>query len=251
MRPPEAPGRGRTPSPHRDLVDATTIEQVQDAVRGRAGRVRALGTRHSFHDLADTDGTLITVTGHRPDAGARRGARARSTVGGGIRYGELALWLEERGLGAAQHGLAAAHLGRRARPRPSTHGSGNALGTLVDRGARARVRRRRRRAAHGRRRRPGLRRSRRAPRRDRHRHPADARDRADLRRAAGRLRRACHGTRCSTTSTASPGRPTASASSRAGRTTAVAVIRKTRLGDGVEPDLPEDWRGRIAARRRR
>ena len=32
------------------ILNATSVEQVQDAVRNRQGRVRALGTRHSFND---------------------------------------------------------------------------------------------------------------------------------------------------------------------------------------------------------
>jgi len=110
------------------ILNATTVEQVQDAVRTRAGRVRALGTRHSFHDLADTDGTLITVTGIDPDPVLDESART-VTVGGGIRYGELALWLEERGW--ALHNMGSLpHISVAGATATGTHGSGNTLGTL-------------------------------------------------------------------------------------------------------------------------
>lgn len=110
------------------LVEATTVEQVQDAVRTRTGRVRALGTRHSFHDLADTDGTLITVTGIDPAPVLDADARTVS-VGGGIRYGELALWLEERGW--ALHNMGSLpHISVAGATATATHGSGNTLGTL-------------------------------------------------------------------------------------------------------------------------
>jgi xylitol oxidase len=108
------------------LVEAGSVEQVQDAVRTRAGRVRALGTRHSFHDIADTDGTLISVTGIDP---APELSGGEVTVGGGIRYGELALWLEERGL--ALHNMGSLpHISVAGATATATHGSGNTLGTL-------------------------------------------------------------------------------------------------------------------------
>ena len=110
------------------LVDATTVEQVQDAVRTRSGRVRALGTRHSFHDLADTDGTLITVTGIDPAPVLDEGVRT-VTAGAGVRYGELAVWLEERGW--ALHNLGSLpHISIGGATATGTHGSGDRLGTL-------------------------------------------------------------------------------------------------------------------------
>jgi xylitol oxidase len=111
------------------LVNATTIEQVQDAVRGRAGRVRALGTRHSFHDLADTDGTLVSVTGIDPAPVLDEGLRT-VTAGAGIRYGDLAIWLEERGW--ALHNLGSLpHISIGGATATGTHGSGDRLGTLA------------------------------------------------------------------------------------------------------------------------
>lgn len=113
----------------RGILNATTVEQVQDAVRTRTGSVRALGTRHSFNDIADTDGTLITVTGIAPEPQLDESART-VTVGGGIRYGDLALWLEERGW--ALHNMGSLpHISVAGATATSTHGSGNALGTLA------------------------------------------------------------------------------------------------------------------------
>jgi xylitol oxidase len=110
------------------ILNATSVEQVQDAVRTRQGRVRALGTRHSFHDLADSDGTLITVTGIDPAPVLDEAARTVA-VGGGIRYGELALWLEERGW--ALHNMGSLpHISVAGATATGTHGSGNTLGTL-------------------------------------------------------------------------------------------------------------------------
>ena len=44
------------------VVAARSAEEAADAVRTFPGSVRALGTRHSFNDIADTDGTLISLT---------------------------------------------------------------------------------------------------------------------------------------------------------------------------------------------
>ena len=50
----------------RQVIAARTIDDVRRAVAA-GGRVRALGTRHSFNDLADNEATLVTVTGIAPD----------------------------------------------------------------------------------------------------------------------------------------------------------------------------------------
>ncbi len=110
------------------LVNPTAIEQVQDAVRRRTGRVRALGTRHSFHDLADTDGTLISVADIDPAPALDEAART-VTAGAGVRYGDLALWLEERGW--AMHNMGSLpHISIGGATATGTHGSGDGLGTL-------------------------------------------------------------------------------------------------------------------------
>jgi len=77
------------------VVNARTADDVRRAVLG-GGRVRAVGTRHSFNDLADTTGTLISVSGIEPDPVLDPGART-VTIGAGATYGALAGWLEERG----------------------------------------------------------------------------------------------------------------------------------------------------------
>ncbi|MEO5920692.1 MAG: D-arabinono-1,4-lactone oxidase [Pseudolysinimonas sp.] len=111
-----------------ELVAATSIDQVQDAVRTRSGRVRALGTRHSFNDLADTSGTLISVTGVDPAPTLDEAART-VTVGAGIRYGDLAVWLEQRGW--ALHNMGSLpHISIGGATATGTHGSGDELGNL-------------------------------------------------------------------------------------------------------------------------
>ena len=61
-----------------------------------AGGCGQSGSRHSFNDLADTTGTLISVFGIDPDPVLSPGAQT-VTVGAGATYGALARWLEERG----------------------------------------------------------------------------------------------------------------------------------------------------------
>lgn len=114
------------------LEHATSISEVQRIVSDAAAtgqRVRALGTRHSFNGLADTDGTLLTVTGIDPRPVLDEAAGA-VTVGSGLRYGELAVWLEARG--KALHNLGSLpHISVGGATSTGTHGSGNLNGVLA------------------------------------------------------------------------------------------------------------------------
>jgi xylitol oxidase len=110
------------------LVEARTIDEVQSVVAA-GGPVRALGTRHSFHDLADTAGTLVTVTGIPADAVIDE-ERREVTVGAGTRYGVLARWLEDRGW--ALHNLGSLpHISIGGAIATGTHGSGHGNGSLA------------------------------------------------------------------------------------------------------------------------
>jgi len=115
-----------------DLVEAKSVDEVRGAVRhaGAAGtRVRALGTRHSFTDLADTRDTLVTVTGIAPDPVLDQDAMT-VTVGAGTSYGALARWLEARGY--ALHNLGSLpHISVAGAIATGTHGSGVANGSLA------------------------------------------------------------------------------------------------------------------------
>ncbi len=110
------------------IVAAGTVREVQDAVAA-GGAIHALGTRHSFTDLPDTTGTLIDLAslsgGFALDADA-----ATVTVAAGARYGELALWLDERG--HALHNLGSLpHISVGGATATATHGSGNRNGVLT------------------------------------------------------------------------------------------------------------------------
>ena len=79
----------------RRLLEPESIEELAGIVRG-SSRIRALGTRHSFNGLADTQGDHVSLAQLAapihidPDAGT-------VTVGGGQRYGELCQALESAG----------------------------------------------------------------------------------------------------------------------------------------------------------
>ncbi len=99
-----------------------TVEQVQEVVAG-ARRVRALGTRHCFNDLADTEHDLVRLDGLDPDV--RVDADARTvTVAAGTRYGALARVLHAQGW--ALHDLASLpHISVAGAVATATHGSGD------------------------------------------------------------------------------------------------------------------------------
>lgn len=110
-----------------------TVLEVQEAVQ-RARKVRALGSRHSFNRIADTDGTLLSLRGLNKLVSLDKAART-VTIEGGITYGELAPLLDAEGF--ALHNLASLpHISVVGAATTATHGSGNTnknLATSVSR----------------------------------------------------------------------------------------------------------------------
>jgi alditol oxidase len=101
---------------------------VQEAVAA-SPKVRALGTRHSFNDLADTVGTLISVTDVEPAVDIDEVART-ATVTAGTRYGVVAQLLNDRGW--ALHNMGSLpHISVGGAIATATHGSGMANGNLA------------------------------------------------------------------------------------------------------------------------
>jgi xylitol oxidase len=110
------------------LLQPRTIGELQEQV-ARSPRLRALGSRHSFTDLADTPGDLVTLEGIDADIVIDTDART-VTVGGGIRYGDLATVVHEAGW--ALHNLASLpHISVAGAVATGTHGSGDTNGTLA------------------------------------------------------------------------------------------------------------------------
>ncbi|MGO4807690.1 FAD-binding protein [Arthrobacter sp. 2MCAF15] len=105
-----------------------SVAELQEVVAG-AGKVRALGSRHSFNDIADTSGTLVVLD--RLDAGISIDAQAMTvSVSGGTRYGTLAAELQRHGF--ALHNLASLpHISVAGAVATATHGSGDGNGNLA------------------------------------------------------------------------------------------------------------------------
>jgi xylitol oxidase len=97
-----------------------SIAQVQDIVAG-SGRVKALGSRHCFNDIADTAGDLIDLTGL--PAALEVIGDGTVTVTAGTSYGRLATALQEHSLALAN--LASLpHISIAGAVATGTHGSG-------------------------------------------------------------------------------------------------------------------------------
>ena len=105
-----------------------TVEQIQELVRTSA-KLKALGTRHSFNDIADSPGDLISLKGFDKILELDR-ERRTVTVEAGVRYGALARWLHEAGY--ALHNLASLpHISVAGACATGTHGSGDHHGNLA------------------------------------------------------------------------------------------------------------------------
>jgi xylitol oxidase len=105
-----------------------TVEQIQDLVI-HSNKVKALGTRHSFNNIADTPGDLISLE-HFNQIVALDREHQNVTVEAGIRYGQLARWLH--GEGFALHNLASLpHISVAGACATGTHGSGDRHGNLA------------------------------------------------------------------------------------------------------------------------
>jgi xylitol oxidase len=109
-----------------DLLAPKTLEETQQAVKNTP-KLRALGSRHSFNTIADSTAAQISVH----DLNSKTlDAQARTvTVGGGLRYGDFAPWLDQQGY--ALHNLASLpHITAAGACATATHGSGVRNGNL-------------------------------------------------------------------------------------------------------------------------
>ena len=105
-----------------------TVEQIQELVRN-SNKVKALGTRHSFNDIADSPGDLISLRHFNNVVALDREGRT-VTVEAGVRYGELCQWLDREGF--ALHNLASLpHISVAGACATATHGSGDSHGNLA------------------------------------------------------------------------------------------------------------------------
>jgi xylitol oxidase len=105
-----------------------SVSEIQEIVR-RSNHVRTLGTRHSFNDIADTPGTLISLA--RLDQVVRLDAASSTvTIMGGVRYGQLGAYLQARGY-ALRSMASLPHISVAGACATATHGSGVRNGCLA------------------------------------------------------------------------------------------------------------------------
>jgi xylitol oxidase len=112
----------------RSLSAPTTVEQVQSSVAD-ATSVRALGSRHSFNDIADSPGDLITVSALEGSVIIDQTAGS-ATFPAGWRYGDLATVLDKSGWALANM-ASLPHISVAGAVATATHGSGDTNPTLA------------------------------------------------------------------------------------------------------------------------
>ncbi len=103
-----------------------SVDELQDVV-SRAPKIRALGSRHSFNDLADS-AELVSLEGLDP-AIVIDDETDTVSFSAGLRYGELGVVLEEAGW-ALRNLASLPHISVAGAVATGTHGSGVANGTL-------------------------------------------------------------------------------------------------------------------------
>ena len=105
-----------------------TVEQIQELI-SRSNQLKALGTRHSFNDIADSSGDLVSLE-HFDKILELDRERCTVTLEAGVRYGNLARWLHKKGY--ALHNLASLpHISVAGACATATHGSGDRHGNLA------------------------------------------------------------------------------------------------------------------------
>ncbi|WP_328419142.1 FAD-binding protein [Micromonospora sp. NBC_00389] len=106
----------------------TSTDELRRLVAGSA-RIRAVGTGHSFNRFGDTEGDLVTLAGLPPVIDVDP-ERARVTVTGSLRYGDVARQLHAQGYALAN--LASLpHISVAGAVATATHGSGQTHGNLA------------------------------------------------------------------------------------------------------------------------
>lgn len=109
------------------LYESASVAEVQALVK-QCRHLKALGSRHSFNNIADSTANQVSLQGLKTvslDAAART-----VTVGAGIRYGDLAPVIDAKGY--ALHNLASLpHISVAGAIATATHGSGLHNGNLA------------------------------------------------------------------------------------------------------------------------
>ena len=109
-------------------VAPTSVEELQELI-SVATRVRARGSAHCFNDIADTSATAITFENMPSDIEINKDNQT-VRVPAGMKYGELAVALHDRGW--AIHNMASLpHISVAGAVATETHGSGVGNGNLA------------------------------------------------------------------------------------------------------------------------
>ncbi len=109
------------------IHEPENLDELRRVVAG-AAQLRPLGSRHSFNGIADS-AALVSLAKMDPDIRIDRDAMT-VTAGGGVKYGHLALALEEAGF--ALHNMASLpHISIAGAVATGTHGSGDRSGNLA------------------------------------------------------------------------------------------------------------------------
>lgn len=112
----------------RELRRPASVEELSALIRDES-RLRALGSRHSFTDLADSPGVLVDASG-LPGEVEIDSARRIARVPAALRYGDVATTLHQSGWGLGA--LASLpHISVAGAVATGTHGSGDAVGSLA------------------------------------------------------------------------------------------------------------------------
>ncbi len=105
-----------------------TVEEVQQVIKSHP-KIKALGTRHCFNNIADSKDGFISTKELNKIIHLDEAAKT-VTVEGGIKYGELCPWLDSKGY--ALHNLASLpHISVGGAITTATHGSGVMNGNLA------------------------------------------------------------------------------------------------------------------------
>lgn len=105
-----------------EITEPGSLDEVRNIIV-RTPRIRALGSRHSFNGIADTEGTQLSLRKLNRVIELDK-AQGTVTVEGGIRYGELCRYLNDQGY--ALHNLASLpHISVAGAVATATHGSGD------------------------------------------------------------------------------------------------------------------------------
>jgi xylitol oxidase len=105
-----------------------TVAELRSLV-ATCRRAKALGSGHSFSDIADTDGTLVDVSALPPEIDIDSAART-VRVAAGVRYADLAAHLHAHGF-ALPNMASLPHISVAGSVATGTHGSGDANGSLA------------------------------------------------------------------------------------------------------------------------